>query len=117
MPLVNTIKPTRNALPAKGLLNKSRDKRHAILIRGSGKRLSHRNGVDHRGNPLVLYSVTLLTFVVLDIKQNINVYYAQNIFPQMLPRVKEEWSGTLSGSLKFAPSNSTLTANKLDSDA
>jgi hypothetical protein len=32
----------------------------------------------------VLYSVTMLTFVVLDVKKDVNVYYAQNIHAQMV---------------------------------
>jgi len=74
-----------------------------------------------------LYSATLLTFVVLDVKKDTNLYYAQNIYAQMaglaplliilrvaarLSRPQEDWSGNLSGSLKFAPSHSTLSASK-----
>ncbi|KAJ7027970.1 hypothetical protein C8F04DRAFT_964554, partial [Mycena alexandri] len=108
-----------------------------VLVQKMSKRTE--TGSAHSFNPImeiliesaVLYSVTLLTFVVLDIKKNTNVYYAQNIHAQMglaplliilrvtagHSRPKEQWSGTPSGSLKFAPSNSTQTANKLDSDA
>ncbi|KAJ7895717.1 hypothetical protein B0H13DRAFT_2034904 [Mycena leptocephala] len=83
----------------------------------------------------VLYSVTMLTFVVLDVKKDVNVYYAQNIHAQMglaplliilrvaagHSRSKEEWSANISDSLKFAPSSSTLegtgTPTKHDSEA
>jgi hypothetical protein len=57
------------------------------------QRVSKQNGVNNGRtfNPIVeiliesavLYSVTLLTFVVLDIEKNVNVYYAQNIHAQM----------------------------------
>ncbi|KAJ7695400.1 hypothetical protein B0H17DRAFT_1008470 [Mycena rosella] len=97
------------------------------------QRMSKKNGTGtyHTFNPImeiliesaVLYSVTLLTFVVLDIRKNTNVYYAQNIHAQMAglapllivlrvaaghSRPKEEWSTRISGSLKFMPSNSTV---------
>jgi len=97
------------------------------------QRVSKQNGVNNGRtfNPIVeiliesavLYSVTLLTFVVLDIEKNVNVYYAQNIHAQMAglaplliilrvaaghSRSQEEWSASASGSLKFAPSNSTI---------
>ncbi|KAJ7479717.1 hypothetical protein FB451DRAFT_1031540, partial [Mycena latifolia] len=92
-----------------------------------------------------LYSATLLIFVVLDVKKDTNLYYAQNIHAQMAwtlksalthrliyglaplliilrvaaghSRPQEDWSGNLSGSLKFAPSNSTLSASKQGVDA
>ncbi|KAJ6620459.1 hypothetical protein B0H10DRAFT_2021686 [Mycena sp. CBHHK59/15] len=93
-------------------------------ITGTG---SHRNYNPIMEIPVesaVLYSVTLLTFVVLDVKKDVNVYYAQNIHAQMAglaplaiilrvakgdARPHKEWSTTkISGSLKFAPSNSTV---------
>jgi hypothetical protein len=60
------------------------------------QRMSKKTGTgSHRSfNPImeilvesaVLYSVSLLTFVVLDVKKDINVYYAQNIHAQMAVR-------------------------------
>ncbi|KAJ7173011.1 hypothetical protein C8R43DRAFT_679035 [Mycena crocata] len=97
------------------------------------QRMSKQTGTgSHRSfNPImeiliesaVLYSVTLLTFVVLDVKKDTSVFYAQNVHAQMAglaplliflrvaaghSRGKEEWSTRMSGSLKFAPSSSTV---------
>ncbi|KAJ7367648.1 hypothetical protein DFH08DRAFT_829026 [Mycena albidolilacea] len=106
------------------------------------QRMSKKTGTgSHRSfNPImeilvesaVLYSVSLLTFVVLDVKKDINVYYAQNIHAQMAglaplliilrvsagkSRPQEDWSTKNSGTLKFAPSNSTFANSTSNHDA
>ncbi|KAJ7791793.1 hypothetical protein B0H14DRAFT_2395297 [Mycena olivaceomarginata] len=106
------------------------------------QRMSKKTGTgSHRSfNPImeilvesaVLYSVSLLTFVVLDVKKDINVYYAQNIHAQMAglaplliilrvsagkSRPQEEWSTKNSGTLKFAPSNSTFANSTSNHDS
>ncbi|KAJ7852673.1 hypothetical protein B0H14DRAFT_2759787 [Mycena olivaceomarginata] len=104
-----------------------------LLVQRMGKNAE--TGSHRTFNPIMeiliesaaLYSATLLIFVVLDVKKDTNLYYAQNIHAQMaglaplliilrvaagLSRPQEDWSGNLSGSLKFAPSHSTISASK-----
>ncbi|KAJ6579075.1 hypothetical protein DFH09DRAFT_979748 [Mycena vulgaris] len=111
-----------------------------LLVQHSSKKAG--TGTYHDFNPVLeiliesalLYSVTLLTFVVLDVEKNINLYYAQNIHAQMVglaplliilriaagqSRPEEEWSTSITGSLRFgrAVSDSTLeTSDKIESE-
>ncbi|KAJ7274949.1 hypothetical protein C8J57DRAFT_1062642, partial [Mycena rebaudengoi] len=78
----------------------------------------------------VLYSATLLVFVVFDVQKIVNLSYAQNIHAQMAGlallltilrvatghlRPQEEWSRPSAFSdLEFAPSNSTVFTSKFD---
>lgn len=52
-------------------------------INGTGSHRTFNPVIEILVESAVLYSVTLLTFVVLDIKKDVNVYYAQNIHGQM----------------------------------
>ncbi|KAJ6481447.1 hypothetical protein C8R47DRAFT_1073811 [Mycena vitilis] len=77
----------------------------------------------------LLYSITLLTFVVLDANKDVNLYYAQNIHAQMAgfaplliilrvaagkSRSQEEWSAGGSSTVKFASNTSTILTSKTD---
>ncbi|KAJ7649363.1 hypothetical protein DFH06DRAFT_1475776, partial [Mycena polygramma] len=110
-----------------------------VLLQRMSKRLG--NGAHSRSlNSIIeiliesalLYSVVLLAFVILDVKKDVNLGYAQNIHAQMAglaplliilrvaagkSRSQEEWSTGPSSTVKFAQSAGTIPTSETDVEA